>query len=87
MERESIEYNLDDYSDLAIWLRNHWGASIRFPNGCGIILINDDGLIWGWSPYGIDWGCNHKEGWEEKVRNWLEFWDEPRDESGSIRKI
>lgn len=61
------------------------GQSVRFSNGCWLKLVDDNGIFWGDTPYGLSWGCNVDQEWLNKVLNWLAYWDEPRDERGSCR--
>lgn len=79
---EKIEYIGRDYAGLTEFLNKHWGCDAEFSNGCSIYLTDDNGLLWGTTPYGQDWACNYREGWEGRVKAWLVYWDAPRDEWG-----
>lgn len=63
------------------------GNIVCFSNGCWLDLRDDNGMYWGTTPYGLDWGCNANENWITSVLTWLEFWDAPRDESGNLVKL
>ena len=65
-------------------LMDSLGEKVEFTNGCSLILVDDDGLFWGTSPYGLDWACNSNEGWVESVFRWLSYWNDDRDESGVL---
>ncbi len=79
-----MEFNGSDYSGLLPWLRDNWGAKAEFDNGCIVWLEDDLQMIWGADPYGLDWGCNYKEGWEFLIKNWLTYWDNDRTETDDL---
>lgn len=60
------------------------GRKVDFSNGCWLDLNDDNGIFWGVTPYGVDWGCNSEEGWLDTVIKWLSFWNEDRDEQGNL---
>lgn len=69
---------------LADQLRISIGECICFSNGCWLSLKDEDGFFWGTNPYGLDWACNAGANWVQSVLSWLSYWDEPRDETGSL---
>lgn len=60
------------------------GKEIVFSNGCSLYLIDDDGVFWGTDPYGLDWACNVSQQWVQRVINWINFWNQNRDETGAL---
>ncbi len=72
---------MSDKELLSIINENEW---IEFENGC--CLISTGGEVWGTTPYGLDTLCValQSQNVVSVVRTWLSFWDEPRDESGSL---
>lgn len=79
-----MEYQGQEYSKLITWFSENWGRNVNFSNGCSVWLHDDGGFIWRTDPYGQDGGCNYTEGWENNIRKWLEYWDEPRTETGEL---
>jgi len=69
---------------LGDYLDSQWGSEVTFNNGCYLDLQNDNGLIWGASPYGVEWACNCDVNWKKAVSKWLAYWDAPRDECGKL---
>lgn len=61
-------------------LNDNIGNTIQFSNGCWLCLEADNGMYWGETIYGVEWGCNSAPGYEQKIINWLEHWNTPRDE-------
>jgi hypothetical protein len=57
---------------------------VSFDCGCTIWLINDDGVFWGSDPYGNDWCCQADEDCIISIKNWVMYWSENRDETGSL---
>lgn len=82
-----MNYEGQDYRHLLEFLSQNLGNNINFDNGCFLSLKDDNGFIWGTDPYGQDWGCNLDDGWESKIKSWLEYWDESRDEWGQLCDI
>lgn len=80
----SIEVNLDDIVCRKGMLMKLLGSHILFSNGCSLSLINEGGVYWGSTPYGLDWACNADENWVDAVMSWLNFWDHPRRENGQL---
>lgn len=72
-----------DEKSLALSIINHRGYFVEFENGCLVALNDDNGVYWGTSPYGSDWCCNSGEGYELRIINWLNYWNESRTENGS----
>ncbi len=62
----------------------HQGKRLDFSNGCHLHNSEEHGLIWGCDPYGSDWACNAGDNQVESILEWLAYWDEPRDETGSL---
>ena len=81
---KDMEFTASDYNSLPQWLRDNWGVKVEFNNGCVVWLENDLEMIWGTDPYGQDWGCNYKSGWDLSIINWLKYWDVERTESGGL---
>ena len=63
-----------------IYVRNEREAVLN--NGCWLSLVEDDGLYWGTTPYGVDWACNAGSRLGERLCNWIVFWNTPRNEQG-----
>lgn len=59
------------------------GKNVTFSNGCQVDLVTDDGVFWGQCPYGTTWACNDSEGFADKIANWVDYWNAPRDETGT----
>ena len=79
-----VEFEGNNYSRLAEFLNQNMGAVVEFNNGCSVYLKVDVGMLWRTDPYGQDGGCNFKDGWEDNIREWLRYWDEPRTETGAL---
>lgn len=73
-----------EYSCLLTWLNENWGRTVVFDNGCSVCLQNDNNIIWRTDPYGQDSGCNYVDGWENNIREWVKYWNEPRTETGNL---
>lgn len=71
-----------DYTSLQQWLNENIGKQVEFANHCSVWL--EDDYVWRTTPYNVDDAINYDEGWEEAIRCWLEFWDEPRNERGDL---
>ena len=65
-------------------LRTSIGKKLVFANGCIVWLTEEEGLFWGTNPYGLDWACSVRHDWLEKVLAWVDYWSQPRDESGDL---
>jgi len=81
---EAVEYINENYIGLTSWLIENWGKKAVFTNGCIIWLEDDDGLIYGTDPYGKDWFATYNENIKDNIKNWLEYWDEDRTETGEL---
>lgn len=82
MNTDKIELDTENNPNLPEQLKAAMGKEIKCSNGCSLYLIDEEGLFWGVSPYGLDWACNSDDRWLESVLNWLSFWNEPRTETG-----
>ena len=63
-------------------IKKQLGKKVTFSNGCQVDLVTDDGVVWGQCPYGNTWACIANEGFADKIANWVEYWNTPRDEGG-----
>lgn len=57
---------------------------VIFYNGCWLSLSEDGGVYWGTDPYGRDWCCDAGQRLRGSLRNWITFWNAPRDELGNL---
>ncbi|MDQ2077380.1 hypothetical protein [Marinimicrobium sp. ABcell2] len=65
-------------------IRNETASVFEFHNGCWLSLPAVDGMYWGSTPYGIDWGCNAGSGAPQAICTWVQFWNDNRDEAGRL---
>lgn len=60
------------------------GCQIRLSNGCELSLSEEGGCFLGVTPYGIDTPITFEGDWLTAILNWIEYWNDPRDETGAL---
>lgn len=78
----AVEIDSDKKEMLAVSIMENLGNNLQFSNGCWISLKDDNGIFWGVSPYGQNWGCNSGANAVTAIMNWIAYWDVPRTETG-----
>jgi hypothetical protein len=83
-----IEINAHEKSpELIGSIKKQLGKNVTFSNGCYVSLVTDDGVFWGQCPYGTTWACNDTDGFADKIATWVDYWNAPRDETGTKLNI
>lgn len=65
-------------------IREETISAVTFHNGCWLALPAEDGMYWGITPYGTDWGCNAGPGAPQAISTWVQYWNDNRDEAGRL---
>jgi len=79
-----VSINSNDKLSIRNSILANMGNYTEFSNGCSIDLKDDNGIMWGETPYGITWACNTDKDPVSAIITWIEYWDDPRTESGDL---
>lgn len=71
-------------AELTQLITDNLGNSLQFSNGCLLDLTDDNGILWGETPYGQNWGCRFDDEYIVRIISWIYFWDQPRIETGEL---
>lgn len=74
---QSILESLHDEISLQI------SGGVTFHNGCWLSLVHEDGVYAGTDPYGTDKLFEASRALET-IPSWIAYWNEPRDEWGTL---